>query len=398
MALVHRLVSGSKWLELTQSMIRPMATCRHAPQNIIRVLIFLFGLFGTRHAAWAQEATFDIRRFSPPTDPQGSLALEPTATAGPGAWSAGFVSSYARRLLVLKDASGREVAVPVADQLSFDALFNIGIGERLAFGLRMPTILRQGGEPFPTTGQRVSRSALGDVALDAKATIIPRGSLGGLGLATLARMTVPSGDPNSTISTSGVTGELRLLGEIDWILAALRVSAGVLVRSEPQTLLGDTYGHELPWAVGLAIRPRALGLDSHGRWQWFVESSGAIAVTPTFASRRGSPASFGLSSRYAFADGFSALAGVQLPLDSAVGVPSLRFVFGISWAPRFQDSDGDGIRDDADDCPELAEDFDGFEDDDGCPEDNDAGSGADSSPNPAAPPAPPAAPKPESPP
>jgi hypothetical protein len=133
-------------------------------------------------------------------------------------------------------------------------------------------------------------------------------------------------------------------------------------------------------------------LDSQGRWQWFVESSGAVAVTPSFASRRGSPASFGLASRYAFADGFSAMAGVQLPLDSAVGVPSLRFVFGISWAPRFQDSDGDGIRDDADDCPELAEDFDGFEDDDGCPEDNDTGPVADSPPNSVAPPAAPPAP------
>lgn len=36
------------------------------------------------------------------------------------------------------------------------------------------------------------------------------------------------------------------------------------------------------------------------------------------------------------------------------------------------DSDGDGMRDDVDECPEDPEDFDGFEDDDGCPElDND---------------------------
>ena len=92
-------------------------------------------------------------------------------------------------------------------------------------------------------------------------------------------------------------------------------------------------------------------------------------MTPKFGASRGSPAAFGISSRYAFAQDFSALAGVQLPLDSAIGVPSVRFVFGISWSPRFQDADGDGIRDDADDCPELAEDFDGIEDDDGCPED-----------------------------
>jgi hypothetical protein len=59
-----------------------------------------------------------------------------------------------------------------------------------------------------------------------------------------------------------------------------------------------------------------------------------------------------------------------LPLDSAVGVPAVRGVIGISWAPRFEDADGDGIGDDADDCPELAEDPDHVEDDDGCPEDD----------------------------
>lgn len=99
-----------------------------------------------------------------------------------------------------------------------------------------------------------------------------------------------------------------------------------------------------------------------------MESSGALALTPKFGAARGTPAAFGIASRYAFADGFSALAGVQLPLDSAVGVPSFRFVLGISWAPRFKDSDGDGIPDDKDDCPELAEDKNGVEDDDGCPE------------------------------
>jgi len=338
-------------------------------QRVTALCSFLFVVIGTGKAAFAQVTTFDIRRFAPPTDPQGSLALEPVTTPGHLAWTAGFMESYAHRLLVLKDPSGHEVAVPVRDQLSFDALFNVGLGERLSLGLRIPAIMAQTGDTISAEGTRMPHSALGDLALDAKATLLPRGSLGGFGLAAVARMTTPNGDSSSTVGTRGVTGELRLLGEIDWIIAAVRASAGVLVRSDRQVLLADSFGHELPWAVGILVRPRAFGIDSQGRWQWFVESSGAVAMTPTFAAPRGSPAMLGISSRYAFAQDFSALAGVQLPLDSAVGVPSVRFVFGISWAPRFQDADHDGIADDADDCPELAEDFDGVEDDDGCPED-----------------------------
>jgi len=135
-------------------------------------------------------------------------------------------------------------------------------------------------------------------------------------------------------------------------------------------LLTNTYGHELPWAVGLVLRPRALGIDNQGKWQWFVEAGGAVALSPNFAQSRTSPAAWGLGARYAVAKDFSALLGVQLPLNSAVGVPTVRAIVGISWAPRFADADGDGIGDDADDCPELAEDRNHVEDDDGCPEGN----------------------------
>lgn len=51
------------------------------------------------------------------------------------------------------------------------------------------------------------------------------------------------------------------------------------------------------------------------------------------------------------------------------------FSIGVSYAVDFtvtDDLDGDGIKNEIDNCPEQAEDFDGFEDEDGCPEfDND---------------------------
>jgi OmpA-OmpF porin, OOP family len=352
-----------------------MLMCRRARRRIVSLTAFLLCLRGTGQSAHAQDLKLDVRRFEPPTDPDATLALQPTSTVGHGAWSVGIVNSYARRLLVLQDGSGRERAVPIADQLSTDFLFNAGLGERLAFGLRLPMVVRQGGDAFGPLGWQLPRSALGDVALDMKATLIPRGSLGGVGLASIARMTAPTGEANSTISNAGVTGQLHLLGELDWIFAALRMSAGVLVRSERQAPLGDTYGQEMPWAAGIVVKPRALGLDSDGKWQWFVESSGALSLAPKLAGRRTSPAAFGLGARYAFAKDFSGLLGVQLPLDSAMGVPSLRVVIGINWSPRFKDADGDGIADDADDCPEMAEDYDHFEDDDGCPDEDNDGDG-----------------------
>jgi hypothetical protein len=119
------------------------------------------------------------------------------------------------------------------------------------------------------------------------------------------------------------------------------------------------------------IRPQAFGLDNKGRWRWFLEATGAVAVTPSYASGPQSPALFPATARYTV-DHVSAFAGVELPLNDAVGIPAVRPVLGIGWAPRFEDADEDGIGDDDDECPELAEDKDGFEDNDGCPDfDND---------------------------
>jgi outer membrane protein OmpA-like peptidoglycan-associated protein len=47
-------------------------------------------------------------------------------------------------------------------------------------------------------------------------------------------------------------------------------------------------------------------------------------------------------------------------------------ILGFTYEPSIGDRDGDGIKDDVDQCPDEPEDFDGFKDEDGCPDpDND---------------------------
>src|SRR5690606_29960200 len=50
----------------------------------------------------------------------------------------------------------------------------------------------------------------------------------------------------------------------------------------------------------------------------------------------------------------------------------LRLILGFVFEPSIGDRDGDGYKDDVDQCPDEPEDFDGFKDEDGCPDpDND---------------------------
>ncbi|HXK19164.1 MAG TPA: hypothetical protein VNG33_15230, partial [Polyangiaceae bacterium] len=73
----------------------------------------------------------NLRQLELPTDDAGGLYTEPARAPGPLNWNAALVASYANRLVVLKDGSGAQVAVPVRNQLSLDYLFGIGLGDRV---------------------------------------------------------------------------------------------------------------------------------------------------------------------------------------------------------------------------------------------------------------------------
>src|SRR4051794_24908152 len=147
-------------------------------------------------SAWAADPvpSLDLRGFHPSTDPAANLYLEPTATPGHLKWNVGAWASYAHRLVTLTDASGAEVAVPVENQLSLDYGFGIGVGDRLAFGAALPTVIYQNGSGNELIGGTLPHAALGDVRLDVKACLLPGGQLGGFSVAALGAVTLPTGN------------------------------------------------------------------------------------------------------------------------------------------------------------------------------------------------------------
>jgi hypothetical protein len=318
--------------------------------------------------------SLDLRGFRASTDPNAALYLEPAATPGHLQWNVGVWASYANRLLEIQSADGHAVAVPVQHQLSLDYVAGLGLGDRLALGVVLPTVAYQTGDdvrPYLLDARALPSTVLGDLAFTAKATLIPSGQLGGFALAALARLSLPTGNNASYISESAATGELRVLAELGLVAVTARATAGMRVRGAEQTYTNADFGHELPWGAELSVLPQALGWDSQGRWRWNIEAHGTVALTPSFAARVESPAALGVSARYAIAD-FGLTAGAELPLSDAIGAPRVRGVLALSYAPRVIDTDKDGVPDERDECVELAEDKDHFEDQDGCPDfDND---------------------------
>jgi hypothetical protein len=342
-------------------------------------------------AAAQQTATlpaFDARTFRPPAAPDASMILEPVVTPGHLQWNLAAWAAYAHEPVIVHD--GPPSLHPVDHQVTADLVADIGLGARFALGLDLPLFLWQDGQTSgtPTAG-------VGDVSLLAKATVVSNekdGLRAGLGLAALADVSFPTAPRSSFMGDGAVTASLRWLAEYSVGIAAARVSLGFLLRPDWRTgsdgAAGEiTVGHSLPWSVGLVLRPKAVlpTIDPGDRQEWEIAAHGALPAGPIapfgWGSDHGatalSPALLALDDRVALGRHRDAyvLLGVDIGLDDAIGVPTVRGVVSFGWAPRVHDRDADGVPDDVDQCPDLPEDRDHIQDQDGCPEDDADGDG-----------------------
>jgi hypothetical protein len=330
----------------------------------------------------------DVGTWAPSVDPRANAVLEPPSSPGPWSFAAGSFLHYANDSVLLRTPAGAIASRPLENQLGLDLVGSLGLGSHGLVGVRAPAVLVEQGSgglsPAVDSSHGVPVAALGDLAVDAKATILGD-DLGGVGLAALGEVTLPTGAKTSFASDRGPTLTVRTLFDLSVQVASLQASVGYKVRTshvEWPSAGGITFGNEIPWTLGVVVRPALVHpLDPDGRQSWEVALHGALPggpVLPFGAGASGSaaesPVLLTFSDRVAlgrFKDAF-VLAGVDVGLDRAVGVPSVRAMIGLGFRLANHDRDGDGIGDDVDQCPGLPEDFDGFEDSDGCPEaDND---------------------------
>jgi len=320
------------------------------------------------------------------------MYFEPAASPATFDFNAAWWFSYAHRPVTLRDSITGETAFDViGHQLSSDIVLNVGLFERAALGVDLPFLVHQQGDA-PTEAASATlgayalpSTAMGDVALLGKLTIVKPtlGKLGGFGLALYERFTLPTGDEASFMGEGAPSSTTRLLAEYRYVALSVHGSLGFRARlkdgsfacAPEQTECATTFGHEIPFGLSLVFLPQALGLDDAGRWTWFVETFGHVPAHPTkpFSNAALSQLQIGSGIRFAPGSDVSLLAGFDTALLGGIGNPGVRANLAVAWAPRSHDMDGDGLRDDVDQCPEkLKEDIDGFEDDDGCPDwDND---------------------------
>jgi OmpA-OmpF porin, OOP family len=323
--------------------------------------------------------------------PDAGLVLERIQSPGPWQWNVGAWTRYDQMPVVLRDVTlDGATAQPVAHALGADLVAGVGLGDVGAIGVDVPvTLFQDGTSGLPATvvsGGKVPTGGIGDVVLLGKGTLLrndPHGIPLGFGLALLSAVSLPTGKRASFEAEGAVTVSLHALAEYALGVGALRATLGYTLRTQQRTwpappLAGVTFGDTIPWSVGATLRPKGVfpSLDSGDRQSWEIALHGALPATPVAPFQSGaarlSPALLALDDRLElghYHDAFL-LGGLDVGLDHAEGVPVVRLVVAIGWAPRNHDRDGDGVPDDVDECPDLAEDKDGIQDQDGCPEDD----------------------------
>jgi outer membrane protein OmpA-like peptidoglycan-associated protein len=384
--------------------------------GVAAALAAFFGMLGAASGAFAQPTSAEANRYRTQIDLNqfrpAELATDGFATStadGQGHKRFGFMiyMDYNDDALVFEDAATGAQSAAVHKQLTGHLAWNLGLADHLVLFMDVPyhfNIEAAGGAADALPGGSSGDYAyllpngghFGDVYFGARGNILGnRYDIFQLGL-----------QATMTINTSSLADDQqKYAGQVDkkpylggWFELLMTFNAGDHVRIPIQVgyklgTQGQTVtcpppgpsdvaacnanptlfvGNEFTYGGGLLIM---LGQDhfmisgevfgrtaANGTVGWWsreetpVEVMGGFKWLPEFGFNLGVASSGGVSPGYGAPDWrVVGMVGFTMPAEEVVG-----------------DSDGDGILDDVDQCPNEAEDFDGFEDEDGCPDlDND---------------------------
>jgi len=383
------------------------------------VTALIAGSASFAHAQQLEGGGVDLALFRAPVDSKGHITVNGTDIIGHNDYSFGLILDAGIGLLPFYGfeedtaTSGAEASRErrlLDTMISGTFMLNWGIKNVVVVGAQLPVRLTRGaaihgllndGSSFynPPTSRGASEEGIGDIQLHAKVRLL-RVERNPIGLAAIVRLGIPTGDSKQFTGEPGwslwpsLVGEIRphrklrfsleagyraIFGEGSEVNIAARTCPGTsalmgtICQSPGGTATGAQiaeegkhvrYGDLLTFGLGMSARV-ARHLD------FIVEGYGSQVVKhfqPEGLSVEG------LVGLKAFVHENS-----YLIIGGGAGVPrhgiqnaDYRVTLGFVFEPSIGDADGDGIKDDQDQCPNDPEDFDRFEDEDGCPEpDND---------------------------
>lgn len=330
--------------------------------------VILVSLWGASFGAHAQDREVSVERFRPALDGFGFIGIDGSTMPGSGRWNLGLWTTYSRNTAHVSVGGPRQSIV--RHRLVGDLQFQIGIGSRAAFGLDLPVLLHQQGDAVALGdgGGSLSGSGIGDPRFHGRVRILGEAAdpdaerSDGPGVAIMLSLPVPVGSQSRLMSDRPVTFDLQTVADFHILGAGAGLMLGWRFRPEERAVGLAQLQNELLYGFGLK-----LPIPPVSYLFGIVELRGATS----FRGKRSNALEGDIGLSYAFS-GFLLRAAVGTGFVRGVGVPNIRATVGLTYSPKSQDMDHDGIPDSRDECPRLPEDIDGFQDEDGCTDpDND---------------------------
>ncbi|MDB4965134.1 MAG: OmpA/MotB domain protein [Myxococcales bacterium] len=328
----------------------------------------------TLAAVGARADGFDGQRFVPAAGAAGGLQVERPLVPQHLGFGVGLFMNYGYDSVVDRDRPLGITRHVLRHGFTMDFLGSIGLGNIFELAVALPIDAVWTGDASNFNGANlVAGPGVGDLRLVPKmAWWFGRTNLN-YGLGFMTPIYFPTGNEDALRSSGGVVIDPVLLASLGGRRWNFALNAGFKARTNGKNP-DFTGGKELHWGLAgtFGLVAGKLGLDLIvelvGGWQPDALGPGSIKVPlETDAALVIKPGRE-----------WSIYLGGAAGLDNGLATPDGRAIVGVRYAhrvpgsDRYQDSDHDGIINGKDQCPDAAEDFDGFEDDDGCPEaDND---------------------------
>ena len=322
----------------------------------------------TPRAPTSNGAGTDTHLFRPAVDSKGFFAVNGTEVLGKGGLSIGLTTDYGHRLMRLSEGHGEGALVTHSLQGTLNASY--GILNRLVLGIQAPLDVLQGKEargvgPADATYDSASLDAqhLGFLAAHAKVHVLR--SEQALGLALIGQV----GFPLSTAPARSLGAEPKPFFwpqlALEKRVGAFRIGANGGYRFGSYgtpTVYDQLKGGRFASSDGLGTAGVAIALRPIDQLEIVAETYATKQVGSTSASKVSlSQEAIGGVKLFVEKSSYLVLAG-GVRLGNGFQAADQRAVLGFMFEPSIGDRDGDGFRDDEDDCPDDPEDKDGYQD------------------------------------
>ena len=317
--------------------------------------------------------------------PARFVSVGSTETVAAGQLGFGLVTSYLSRPIILHSPSpggaGSDQFV-INDQVNSTFLWSYGVSNRLEVDVVLPLTFGQGGTGLApiTGGSGPQDTAVRDMRFGFAYAIVPHlrvspdlpsssplAQRDAWGVTGRCEVSAPTGDQDQFAGERSGVFIPSLAGDYRHGHFFAGVELGARIRPTTE-LVGARVGTQLVTSLGAGydILPRELLSATLEAWALpTLETQNDVTISPSgqvvASASNGNyivPAEWQASLRTAPLRGGNVSiqlgGGGALPSDSAITTPRFRFTLGIRLAPLARDTDGDGVLDSNDHCPEVA--------------------------------------------